>query len=252
MKARLTFLAIGLAAAHTAHGQTPAPENRISFSTEHSRLDNGFANWSEQSLQYLRRWDRQRSAGLGLTHTRRFGISDQQLNASHTAALSPLATLTTELTYSPSHRVLARHSAGATLQYEFQPAWLLHTGLRHTRYDHADVTRAALMLEHYVGAFSGSLAWYPVRALGTRASNTEIRATYYYGERNSAGLIASRGDEATQLGAGNVVLAPVRSVALVGQHALGQGLALTWALNHTRQGSFYTRKGVSVGLQYAY
>ena len=47
----------------------------------------------------------------------------------------------------------------------------------------------------------------------------ELRTTWYYGDASSVGLIVSSGDEATQLGAGNVTVTPVRALAVVGMSA---------------------------------
>lgn len=230
----------------------PAPEHRLSLGTEHQRLNNGLPSWREQTLTYTRQHGPREVTQAGLQHTRRFGLNDTQVLLSHTAPVTPQLTLGGELSWSPTHRVLARHMLGASMQYEFRPAWLLHTGVRQTRYDTARVSRATLGLEHYFGDNSMQLNWSPVRALGTRADVIEWRANHYYGRNSQVGLIVSRGDEATELGGGQVVLAPVRAVALLGRHALTDSWALTWAASHTRQGSFYTRKGVSLGLQHAF
>ena len=151
---------------------------------------------------------------------------------------------------SSSCNVLARYSVGAGAQYEFLPAWLLHARLRHSRYDTATVNQATLMLERYVGDYSAALAWRPVSALGKDASGFELRANRYYKDDSLVGLIASTGREATLIGAGSIELASVRSVALVGRHRVAPGWSISYGLNRTRQGRFYTRTGLSVGAQH--
>jgi YaiO family outer membrane protein len=106
------------------------------------------------------------------------------------------------------------------------------------------------MLERYAGDYSASLAWRPVRTLGTSANGFELRANRYYGDDSHVGLIASSGREATPLGEGQIVLAQVRSLALVGRHRVGPGWSLTYALNRTRQGGFYSRTGLAAGAQH--
>jgi YaiO family outer membrane protein len=137
------------------------------------------------------------------------------------------------------------------VQYEFAPAWLLHGGARSTRYDETRVNQGLLMLEHYVGPFSWAAGWRPTRAFGTTAHNGELRASYYYGDAGSVGLILAAGREATSIGE-TVTLASMRSVALVGRHRLQRNWTLTYSAGHTRQGDFYTRNGLSLGIQYAF
>lgn len=222
---------------------------RLILSTEVQSLDRGHADWTEATLRYVRLGTPRESTELGVMRSARFGLKDVQLDASHTAALSPRLGATVQASYSPTARVLPGYSVGGSLHYGFAPAWQLSGGARHTHYDSTDVQRLNFMLERYIGNFSASVAWSPLRALGTSSDLLELRGTWYPNETASLGVIVSRGDEATDLGAGVVALAEVRSFALVGRMQLGRGYGLTGALSHTRQGSFYTRTGASVGVQ---
>jgi YaiO family outer membrane protein len=147
--------------------------------------------------------------------------------------------------------VLARHAVGAALQYEAAPGWLLHGGARTTKYDSATVNGLQFALEHYFSSYSVLLGWRPTRAFGETAHGLELRTSYYYGERNSLGLIAAGGQEAASV-PGGVVLTDVRSLALVGRHWIAPRWALTYGASHARQGKLYTRKGINAGLQYAF
>lgn len=233
-----------------AQDQPPAVVNRLQLSAEHNRLDHGLRDWNEVTVRYSRQWERRELAEVAVTQARRFGQTDRQVEALYVRPLGPRLVATAQLSFSPEHRFLARHSVEAGAQYEFRPAWLLHARLRHTRYDTASVDQAALMLERYAGNYSASLAWKPVRALGTQASGYELRANRYYGDDSHVGLIASSGQEATQVGAGAIALADVRSMALVGRHRLDPAWSVTYALSRTRQGSFYRRTGFSAGVQH--
>ena len=228
----------------------PAVVDRLQLVAEHNRLDQGLRNWDEVTVRYSRQWERRELAEVALTQARRFGATDRQLEALYVRPLGPRLTASAQLSFSPEHNFLARHSVEAGAQYEFMPAWLLHGRLRHARYDSASVDQATLMLERYAGNYSASLAWKPVRALGTRANGFELRASRYYGDDSHVGLIASTGREATPVGAGAIALAEVRSVALVGRHRLDPGWSVTYALSRTRQGSFYRRTGFSAGVQH--
>jgi YaiO family outer membrane protein len=219
---------------------------------ERASLSNGQADWRETSLQIDHRYAPRQAAGLALRQTRRFGLGDTAIDLSGSQPLTERATVLLEASVSPTHRVLAKSALGASLQYEFAPAWLLHTGFKNTRYDNANVNQGLLMLERYVGSFSGSIAWRPASALGQHANGFELRGNYYYGDKSMVGLIVASGQEATTVSSQTVVLADVRAVALVGRHWLRDDWALTYAISRTRQGSFYDRNGVRLGVQYAF
>ena len=235
-----------------AMAETPALSSTAEVAHGRASLSNGQADWRETSLQIGHSDAARQAFGLSLLQTSRFGLNDSAVGLTWTQPMDERLTASLEASGSFTHRVLARHALGASLQYEFAPAWLVHTGLKSTQYDNASVNQGLLMLEHYVSAFSGSLAWRPVNALGTHSYSTELRGNYYYGDKSMVGLVAASGQEATMLGSQSVVLADVRSVALVGRHWVRGDWGLTYAFNRTRQGSFYNQNGVRLGVQYAF
>ena len=222
------------------------------FSAESSHMSNGSPDWRSETLRVARKSGPRDVRELGLTQTRRFGLDDRQIGGLYVTPLSGQATLSLGGRISPSHRVLARHELEATLQYEFAPAWLAHAGLGNRRYNTANINSASLALEHYFSSFSLSAAWRPVRALGVNASSTELRGTYYYGNANSIGLIASSGQEASTVNATTVLLVDVRSTALLGRHSLSRQWALSYALSRTWQGGFYRQDSVHLGAEYTF
>jgi YaiO family outer membrane protein len=250
MRAALWPAIAGALLAGSAMAQ-PAAEayTSVGLSHERSRLDRGLADWTEDTVRVQRHQSDTSVSELALTGTRRFGLDDTQLELMHEQAIHPGLRAAVMATVSPTHRVLARSSLGGRLQVEVAPAWWVHGGLRHTRYSTTDVDRADLRLEHYIGNFSHSLQWSPVRALGRTEQVVEWRSQWAPERGRSVGLIASAGREATELGQGAVALASVRSVALVARWPLTTDWSLSGSLSRTRQGSFYTRTGLSVGVQ---
>lgn len=222
------------------------------LAVESSRLSNGSPDWRELSARIARTRGPRQVQELTIIHSRRFGLSDQQISALVATPVASKLTASFSAQASPSHRVLARHGASGSLQYEFAPAWLLHTGVGFKRYNDASVTQGSVMLEHYFSAFSAAAAWKPVRALGVDAGSTELRAAWYYGGASSLAVVHSRGDEATAVAAGRVELADVRSLALFGRHQISPAWSLSYALSRTRQGSFYNQNSVRLGAQYLF
>jgi YaiO family outer membrane protein len=217
----------------------------------HDHLNNGSPAWSETAVRISQSLAPRRLVDVAVTTTERFDLRDRQIGAAYVAPLSGALTATLEANASSTHRVLARNAFGATLQYEFAPAWLLHAGARTTSYDTVRVNQSLLMLEHYFSDFSWALAWRPARAFDTTAHSAEIRASYYYGDKSSVGIIVAGGKEAASIGS-VVTLTDLRSGALVGRHWLNRDWALNYALGSTRQGNFYVRNGISLGVQYAF
>ncbi|NVD97342.1 YaiO family outer membrane beta-barrel protein [Massilia sp. BJB1822] len=248
--ARLACVLLAFAA-HLSAQADETPRSTIGLASGKEHLSNGSPDWRETSLQLNYGLAPRQSVGLGLTRTRRFGLNDTQVNAGLVTPLGAALVLSLEANASSSHHVLAKNALGGALQYEFSRGWLLHGGGRSTRYNDVRVNQGLLMLEHYFSDFSASLAWRPARAFGTTAHGLELRASYYYSDRDSVGIIVAGGKEAANTG-GGVQLSSLRSAALVGRHWLGQDWALNYSLGHTRQGDFYIRNGFSLGLQAAF
>lgn len=217
----------------------------------HEHLNNGSPNWHESAIRMSHEIAPRRLVDLSVTRTERFNLSDSQISAAYTAPLSRELTASIEANASPSHRVLARNAFGTMLQYEFAPAWLIHAGARTTRYDDVRVNQSLLMLEHYFSNFSWSVGWRPARAFHTTAHSGELRGSYYYGDRNSVGIILAGGKEAASIG-GTVALTSLRSATLIGRHWLSRDWAFNYGIGSSRQGEFYVRNGVSIGVQHTF
>lgn len=237
------------ALAHAAEPAAPITTTRISHTRE--CLSNDTPDWRETNIGLTVQRAPRQVFDLGVNQTKRFGLRDNQFAASATLPLSQTLTAIIDGNVSPTHRVLARHAVGATLQFEFAPAWLAYVGVRSSSFDTATVNQTRLMLERYAGSFSWSASWLPTRAYGTTANGIELRGSVFYNERDSVTLIAAGGEEAASV-PGGVVLTDVRALALVGRHWATPNWAFTYALSRTRQGDLYTRNGLQVGAQYAF
>lgn len=227
----------------------PEPTTQAELAHESSQLSNGSPDWRESSLRLTQRLSQRSVRSIALTQTRRFGQQDREVSGLLSLPLTDKLTISFEGSFSPTHRVLARQSVAAMLQYEFLPAWIAHVGLGHRSYDATSVDLGTLMLEHYFSSFSASVAWKPVRSAGVSSSSNELRGSYYYGDANSIGIIMSNGREVTPLGPNNVVLTDVKATALLGRHWINHQWAVNYALSHTRQGGLYTKKSARLGVQ---
>lgn len=241
-----------LLAAAAGHAFADAPLNKVALEAESSRLGAGQPDWRQQTLRLGHQRDRRTLVEVEASHVHRYGQHDVEAALAGSLPLAEPLTLALRVSHSPTHRVIARGSAGAALQWEFQRAWLLHGALRHTKYDAVDVNLASLMLEHYFGEYSALLGVHNARAFGRDTRSYELRASRYYGEGSSVGFLLAVGDEAVAIAPGTVVLARVETLALLGRHAMTGPWALRWGLHRTRQGSFHTRTGGSLGVEYVF
>lgn len=246
------LLAGSVALAADAPDDPAPPTLGLELAAGRQQLSNGSPDWSETSARLTHRRGQRHASELGLVQTERFGLRDDQLTGALARALSPQLTATLDASLSPTHHVLARHHLGASLQYEFAPAWLVHGGLRSTRYDSATVTQATVMLERYLASFRGLVAWRPVQTLGRSTSSLELRGDYYYADKSSIGLSLADGQEAAQISDTALALADVRATTLIGRHWLTPDWALAYEWNSTRQGDFYTRRGWRIGVQHLF
>lgn len=239
----LSATALGANAAYAA--------STVGLFLGHEHLNNGSPNWQESAIRMSHEIAPRRLVDIAVTRTERFNLNDSQISAAYVAPLSRQLTAGIEANASPSHRVLARNAFGTTLQYEFAPAWLIHAGAKTTRYDDVRVNQSLLMLEHYFSNYSWSVGWRPARAFHTTAHSGELRGSYYYGDRNSVGIIVAGGKEAASIG-GTVALTSLRSATLVGRHWLSRDWAVNYGVGSSRQGEFYVRNGISIGVQHTF
>jgi YaiO family outer membrane protein len=244
------YLAPLLAVCASASVQA-AESTTLRVTTSAERLSNGTPDWRESGVGVAFGLKARETLDVAVGETRRFGLRDTNFAASFTAPLSEAVTASVDAGGSGTHQVLAQRTVGSELQVEFAPRWLAHIGARTSKFDNATVNQGALALEHYFSNYSVILGWHPTHAYGRNANGAELRASWYYGERDILTLIAGGGEEAASV-AGGVVLTEVRSAALTGRHWLNRHWAVTWAASRTRQGSQYSRNGISLGLQYGF
>ena len=252
MRRVVAGVALGLGIPLLAVAQTAELPTAVELGYSRESLSNDSPDWQDTGIDITHRFGPREYLGVALHDAKRFGVEDVSAAASYLMPLADKVALSIDGSLSPNASFLPRNSVAATLQYEFAPAWLLYGGLKSANYSEDHVTEGALKLEQYVSDFSWSIGWKPVQALGTYAQSFEVRGNYYYGDRNMVGIIAAYGQEATSVAPNEVVIADVRSIALLGRHHLTPRWALTYAITRVEQGTFYTRTGGRLGVQYSF
>ena len=252
MRRVVAGVALALSNPLPALAQTAKLPTSLELGYSRESLSNDSPDWQDTGIDITHRFDAREYLGVSLHDVKRFGVEDVSAAAFYLRPLNERVAASIEGSLSPGASFLPRSSLAATLQFEFAPAWLLHGGLKSATYAEDHVTEGSLKLERYVSDFSWSVTWKPVSALGSYAQSFEVRGNYYYGDRNMVGFIAAYGQEATSVAPEEVVLADVKSIALLGRHHLTERWALTYAITRVEQGTFYTRTGGRLGVQYSF
>lgn len=239
------------AVVHAQSADTTAPVDpyhRIALVGHYDALDNGLQDWSGARLEFGNT-ARKRSGIYGaLVEERRFGEEDTGAELGAALAFGDGWTFQPELSFAPGSHFLPRNSLDLRLTRELGGGWVGSGSVGRRHYRDADVDRAALQVERYVGAWRWSYQLNLARLRGHDSAGHDFRLAREYGERSEIGVLAALGHEPTVLGSA-VVTTNVRAFGVFGRHALDPHWALLWNAGSVRQGDFYTRHGVILGIE---
>ena len=248
-RASLTSPVTTTAAAATAPAQR---RHELEVSARQDWLDNGFDNWRSQRLDYAST----QPEGLGwygaLVREQRFGEWDQGAEAGAVIALDENWTLQPEVGYQPSPFFLPKWHADVRLQRRLPEGFLGAASVRRTRYDTTRVDRLALTAERYWDAWRAgyTLNITDVANAGTPIGH-DLALDYYYAGLSYVGVRLTAGEEEAVEGQ-QLITSDVRAISLQGRHWLDSRWALSWELGQHRQGDYYTRRWLQLGLRHAF
>ncbi|AHL77464.1 hypothetical protein CH92_21215 [Stutzerimonas stutzeri] len=232
-----------------------APTQRrheLELSTRQDWLDSGFDNWRSQRLDYAST----QPEGLGwygaLLREQRFGEWDQGVEAGAVIALDDNWTLQPEIGYQPSPYFLPEWHADLRLQRRLPAGFLGAASVRRTEYETTRVDRLALSAERYWGSWRAgyTLNVTDVANAGTPIGH-DLALDYYYAGLSYAGLRLTVGEEEA-VEEQTLITSDVRALSLQGRHWLSSRWALSWEVGHHRQGDYYTRRWLRLGLRHAF
>lgn len=248
-RAALTSPVTATAPAATAPTQR---RHELELSARQDWLDNGFDNWRSQRLDYAST----QPEGLGwygaLLREQRFGEWDQGAEAGAVIPLDENWTLQSEIGYQPSPYFLPEWHADVRLQRRLPVGFLGAASVRRTEYETTRVDRLALSAERYWNSWRAgyTLNVTDVANAGTPIGH-DLALDYYYAGLSYAGLRLTVGEEEA-VEEQQLITSDVRAISLQGRHWLDRNWALTWELGHHRQGDYYTRRWLQLGLRHAF
>ena len=232
-----------------------APTQRrheLELSARQDWLDNGFDNWRSQRLDYAST----QPEGLGwygaLVNEQRFGERDQGVEAGAVVALDDNWTLQPEVGYQPSPYFLPEWHADVRLQRRLPAGFLGAVSVRRTEYETTRVDRLALSGERYWNSWRAgyTLNVTDVANAGTPIGH-DLALDYYYAGLSYAGLRLTVGEEEA-VEEQQLITSDVRAISLQGRHWLDSRWALSWEVGQHRQGDYYTRRWLQLGLRHAF
>jgi YaiO family outer membrane protein len=216
-------------------------------------LSRGLPAWRSRYLVGEWHGPDRKTLYAGLRETERYALQDREAHFGGVLPLNADAQLQLEAGFSDTHRVLAARYG--MLQLEFRPAsgWLLGAGWRRSVYDTGQSQVLNFSVDRYIGAERFSYTLYEGGPDGNGLSPSHrLQWAHYYGDRDWVGLTLVQGRETEYGPNGAFLTSQVSGVSLSGRHGIASDWALIWDAGSLRQGDFYTRSGVRLGLRHAF
>lgn len=226
--------------------------HELQISTRKDSLDNGFDDWRSHRLDYTST----RPEGPGwygaLLREQRFGEWDEGVELGAILPLNEKWTLQPEIGYQPSPYFLPEWHADLRLQRRFENGYLGAASVRRTEYETTRVDRLALSAERYFGNWRAgyTLNITDVANAGTPVGHN-LGLDYYYRGLSYIGLRLTAGEEEA-VEEQRLITSDVRALSLQGRHWFSRRWAMTWEVGYHKQGDYYTRQWLQLGLRHAF
>jgi YaiO family outer membrane protein len=226
-------------------------EWEVGFSDE--ALSRGLPNWRSRHLVGEWHGPDRKALYAGLRETERYALRDREAHVGGVLPLNTDTQLQLEAGFSDSHRVLAKRYV--LLQMGFRPAagWALGAGWRRSDYDAGLSKVLNFSVDRYIGAERFGYTLFEGGPDGSGLSPSHrLQWAHFYGERDWVGITLTQGRETEYAPNGAFLTSKVSGASLSGRHGIAPRWALVWDAGSLRQGDFYTRSGVQLGLRHAF
>ena len=231
------------------------PPDRYEWEAGYSyeSLTRGLPSWRSAYFLAERHLPDKASLYLGLRETQRYALRDKELNLGGVLPLTADMQVQIEAGLSGTHRVLPARYGLVHWLYRPAPNWAVDAGMRRSVFDVGMSRVAHLGIDRYVGSERFNYTLYEGGPDGSGlAPSHRLQWAHYYGVSDWVGLTVSRGRESENVGATGFLTSDVSGVMLSGRHSFAADWSLSWDAGRLRQGDFYTRSGIRLGLRHAY
>lgn len=238
-----------------APAPTPAPVMDYQAGVTHETLTNGRPDWDTQYLRLIRRTAQNQTLYVQFETTSRFNQQDDQLMLGMYLPLGKQWMFQGEGTTSNTHYILPSMSVYGGVQYNSGGNWFEGLGARHTEYDADTVNAAVFSIEHYWKRYR---VYYALTAANLAGTGTDVEHAIefdnYYGKQGTSyvGIGYITGREVENVGLPGLITSDVNGVNILGRHWMNDRWAIIYGLGTFTQGTFYTRAGGHLGLDYRF
>lgn len=246
-------LFITVASAQDANTE-PKPTTEVQLNYAFESLTNGYGVWRSATLDFSRRFKPRQVVYGSLLATERFRRRDQQLTLGLYQPLNRKWSLQLEASISPTNRTLSKWAAFAGVERHFLKGWNVQAGYRRTNYREAKVNLANAGVEKYIGNYRAAytLNVSNLASGGTSASHRGQLSRYYGEHSSSIGISGSFGKEIESLGTDRVLQTSVAGGGISGRHWFNGRWGVNYDVSATRQGRYYVRRGVNIGIRFRF
>lgn len=247
----LLFVALSSTSLGAAPLPSPTPNTTFELSAASQHLSNGSPNWASDSLSVSRALAPRRVLYGSLTKEYRFGEPDQTYLVGAYVPSSTNTILNIEASFSPTHAVVPQNELAASLDHRLADGWGYTVGVRHRSYTGLGVGIGSLIVDRYWKTFRVAYT-----LTGAQISNTPgtslshaLSLTDYFGNNseNALTLSLNTGRDVENIGA-QIVASAVSGISLHDSNWFSRRFGYSWTLSTLRQGTYYTRSGVQIGV----
>jgi YaiO family outer membrane protein len=226
---------------------------QINYSTE--SLTKNLGVWKTTSLFLERKLKKRQLVWMNYTLSDRKSVRDQYLEVGTYKPLSNRWAITAEAGFSPTHKFAGKFSVKGEVEKGFTNGIVIHGGSRFTAFSAVKAATVYGQAEKYWGEnrVAYTLSVTKISTAGTAPSH-RFQYNRYYGDRtNSFGVAASYGRENENLGLNlGILTSKTASITISEKHWLTKNFGINVNATIHRQGTFYYRRGVNVGIHYRF
>jgi YaiO family outer membrane protein len=248
----IASLGLGLG---TCTGHALAGPSAFEAAQTVEKLSAGLPNWHSTELLASWRDPAGASASGTLRRTERFNVTDSQTELGGTLPLAPRWRAEAELTVSETHRVLPAWQWRGRIWREGIAGWNFALGAGRTLHSNPGLTQgsatAQIQAERYLGPWRFAMTGAATRLDGAGVSSSHVwRLDWYASETLSVGALLAFGRELENIPGRGVLSSSVRGAALSANYAWAPNWQLSAQASAHRQGDFYERNGLRIGVRY--
>jgi YaiO family outer membrane protein len=226
---------------------------QIETGASFSGLSKGYASWTGVYADAEMKLASRNNIYASFRQENRYSKNDTEMMGGFYEPVNDSFTVIIEGSASSQHNFLAMRSFFAQLQYEGSQGWIAGSGFRHAEYNNATVNLLTPTVERSWGNYRASFTRFQSFFAGQgRGSSQQAQFARYYGDHNWVGVTVSSGTEYESLPNSPVLSSKVRTLVVSGLHWYKPKIGLTYTLGNYRQGTFYTRNGLQLGLRYQF